>query len=97
MSNGDDTGRVTTKEFYIALLDQNKQREQMERRIITKIDDSFEPILQFQIDTEARLAAGNIKFKNMEDDIDKLKLWDRGLGMLTIIGSTIAGIFGANK
>lgn len=69
----------------------------METRIISKIDDAIKPILTFQIDTEKRLSAGNEKFKNLEDDVGKLKLWDRGLGILTIISSTIAGIWGSNK
>ena len=35
ISNG---GRVTTREFYEALLDQNKQRSEMETRLGVKID-----------------------------------------------------------
>jgi len=97
MSKDNDGGRVTTREFYEALLDQNKQRADMERRIITKIDDGITAHTEFQISTEARLAAGNVKFKNLEDDIDKLKLWDRGLGVLSVISSTLAGIIGSNK
>ena len=32
-------GRVTTREFYKALLDQNKQRADMEARLIEKITE----------------------------------------------------------
>jgi hypothetical protein len=35
----DNGGRVTTREFYVALLDQNKQRADMETRLIEKITE----------------------------------------------------------
>lgn len=38
MSPNDNSGRVTTREFYEALLDQNKQRADMEGRLGDKID-----------------------------------------------------------
>ena len=34
-----NSGRVTTREFYNALLDQNKQRSEMELRIIEKLSE----------------------------------------------------------
>jgi len=39
MSPNDNGGRVTTREFYDALLDQNKERAAMESRLGDKIDD----------------------------------------------------------
>jgi len=35
----DNNGRVTTREFYDALIKQNERMEDMERRILKKIDD----------------------------------------------------------
>lgn len=104
MGNKNNSGRVTTREFYEALLDQNKQREQMELRIIGKIDEVIAIHNDFQVRTEARLAAGNTKFENIEADIDKLddsvedlKLWDRRLGIIAVIGSAIATAIGWNR
>ncbi len=34
-----NSGRVTTREFYNALLDQNKQRSEMELRIMEKLSE----------------------------------------------------------
>ncbi len=39
MSANDNGGRVTTREFYNALLDQKKETAEMERRIMDGIDD----------------------------------------------------------
>ena len=39
MSNTMPNGRVTTREFYEALLDQNKQRADMETRLVEKITE----------------------------------------------------------
>ena len=52
MSGGTESnngGRVTTRELYNALQDQNKERRDMEQRIMAKIDCL--PALKNQVDT----------------------------------------------
>ena len=89
--------RVSTKEFYEALLNQNDRMDKMERRIIGRLDD----IRQFQIDTETRLAAGSQRFKDMEVSIATNRTDIRKIGglngLVAVIGSVIAGILGTQK
>lgn len=66
MSPNDNSGRVTTREFYDALLDQKKENVDMERRIMGGIGD----IKQIQADTEARLDVGNTRFKGQDSKIE---------------------------
>ena len=66
MSANDNGGRVTTREFYNALLDQKKEMVDMERRIIGGIDD----IKQIQADTESRLAVGSTRFEGQDTKIE---------------------------
>ena len=66
MSANDNGGRVTTREFYDALLDQKKENADMERRIMGGIGD----IKQIQADTEARLTVGNTRFKEQDSKIE---------------------------
>lgn len=90
-------GRVTTREFYEALLNQNDRMDKMERRIIGRLDD----IKQFQIDTETRLATGSQRFKDMEACIETNKTDIRRVGwlngFLVVLGSAIATILGTQK
>ena len=91
MPGGDDPtngGRVTTREFYDALLQQNKdmtagfdkqngQRADMERRIIGKMDNVCKSVDQHEI-----------RIENNEDEVKILRTrsnWlDIGLGAFTI-------------
>lgn len=66
MSANDNGGRVTTREFYNALLDQKKENADMERRIMGGIDD----IKQIQTDTEARLSVGSTRFEGQDSKIE---------------------------
>ncbi len=91
MSNDtNNSGRVTTREFYIALLDQNKQRGDMERRLGDKLDD-----------ITSSIAAGDEKFDAMDKRIDEnageIKKVRNLNTFIALLGSTIAGIIGVNK
>jgi len=94
MDEKNNSGRVTTREFYEALLDQNKQREQMELRIVGKIDDVITLFHNFEVKTEARLAAGNEKFENIDEEIKSLKKWDKIIGYGDAILAFIAAALG---
>ena len=90
-------GRVTTREFYDALLAQTKEMADMECRIMGGIGD----VKQIQSDTEARLATGSARFTGQDKRIDKAEKTIekvRNLNtFIALLGSTIAGIIGVNK
>jgi len=75
-----NNGKPTTREFYQALLQQNDRMDQMERRILAKLD--VLPALVTKIDAN-------------ESEIDKLRgrsnAIDLGIGLMTLIG-TLLGI-----
>jgi len=81
------------KSYTDAVLEFSDRLDVVEQRIIDKLDKNFE----WQREVDARLATGAEKFKGIEKDIDNLKLWDRGLGIVSIIGSTIASIIGIER
>jgi len=81
------------KSYTDAVLEFSDRLDVVEQRIIDKLDKNFE----WQRGVDSRLATGAEKFKHLEKDIDHLKLWDKGLGVVSIIGSTIASIIGIEK
>jgi len=91
------SGRVTTRELYGALIDQTKAMGEMEIRIIDRINIGISSQRDNQQQVEARLAAGAVHFENLEKDVDNLKLWDKGIGILALIGTAIASAIGINK
>lgn len=94
---GENSGRISTKTFYAALLKQTEKMGEMEVRIIDRISEGITSQQEYRIQTDARLAAGSVHLEHLDDDIKSLKLWDRGLGIVSIIGSTIASIIGIEK
>jgi len=90
MSSNDNSGKVTTREFYNALLDQNKERANMETRLGDKIDD-----------IHSEIAANNEKFKSCDKRISANTADIKKVGSLNavvaVIGSTIAGILGTRQ
>jgi len=85
--NQENSGRVTTREFFNALLAQNDRMDKMERRILERVDRSIEVQQEYQTRADARFAADYVRIGALEDDVDKLKLWDKGIAILSIIGS----------
>ena len=85
-----DNGRITTREFYAALLDQNKERGAMETRLGDKIDLIHSDI-----------AANNEKFISHDKRISSNATDIKKVGGLnafaTIVAATIAGIIGSNR
>jgi len=101
MSPSDNGGRVTTREFYEALLKQNEYMGIMERRIVTKLDI----ITSDNAASEERFRATENKIDTchatLTKDIDKNA---KEIGkvrnlntLIALLGSTIAGIIGINK
>ena len=93
MSNG----RVTTREFYDALLDQNKSRADMETKILSRLDD----ITSFQSAADERFKALDKRIVVNATDIDKnetniTKVRNLNAG-IALLASTIAGILGWNR
>ena len=94
MSNG---GRVTTREFYEALLDQNKQRADMETRLGDKIDDIHSEIAKGEVRYEAmgkRCVALTKRVDTNTDDIKKVRNLNAGIALLA---SSIAGFLGMRQ
>jgi hypothetical protein len=82
-SGGDDNGRVTTRQFYEALLSIKDEISEMERRITAKIDCI--PGHEAQID-------------DLQEEVKELRhksnVWD-GLNSVAIVAGTIVGsLFG---
>ena len=90
MSANDNSGKVTTREFYNALLDQNKERTLMEGRLGEKIDAIHSDI-----------AANNEKFiahdKRISSNSADIKKVGSLNAVVAVIGSTIAGILGTRQ
>jgi len=73
------------KSYTDAVLEFTDRLGVVEQRIIEKLDKNFE----WQRGVDARLATGAEKFKHLENDVHNLKLWDRGIAILSIIGSAL--------
>ena len=89
MAGGDDTsnnGRVTTREFYDALLKTNDKMDAMERRILERIDTMAERCPYVQ------------QMKTNKEEIDKLRnrsnLLDGINGAFAVVAATLAALFG---
>jgi len=85
----DNSGRITTKQFYDELVKQTKEMGQMELRIVDRINVGITAQQEYQQRVDARLAAGSVHFEKFEKDIDNLKLWDRGIAILAMLGSAL--------
>jgi len=93
MAGGDDAsngGRVTTRELYDALQQQNRERAEMERRIIGKLDAVCDVVSR----NEERI-------KHNKEDIESLKTrsntWDIGNTIGVIIAGVITAFTAQNK
>lgn len=90
-------GRVTTREFYEALLKQNDKMDHMEQRIVGKLDK----IIDRQIDIRQELSVHCSRLDEMEKDVDKLSKLDKIIGGITgtlaIIAAAIAGYLGVTR
>lgn len=99
-------GKVTTREFYDALLRQNERMDAMERRIINRLDEMTRvepPALSARVKTAERdIDALKARLDEAHRMIDELRIQSvRGdkfvaamTGALTVIASTFAAWVG---
>ena len=90
MSPNDNGGRITTREFYDALIG-------MDRRLGDKIDDIHSEIAKGEVrfeSMEKRCVTITKAVDANTNDIKKVRTLNAGIALLT---STIAGIIGVNK
>ena len=96
MPGGDETNgnRVTTREFYDALLKQNSRMEDMERRIISRLDEISSCMPEIKRD----VAVNGKQIEINKEEIDSLRkksdAWNAGntIGMLLTAIATAFGI-----
>lgn len=88
------SGQVTTKQFHKVQLEQVKEigalkleMSGMELRIIEKINDGIKAQQEYQQKADAKLATDKARLDNHDDEIKNLKIWDRALGVLSMIGT----------
>lgn len=89
MAGGDpeNGGRVTTRELYNALQEQNKERADMERRILTKMDTVCESV-----------SRQDERIKKNDREIEKLRnrsnINDVAVGIGAAIAAAVSAVFG---
>lgn len=90
MAGGTPNNRVTTSQFYEALLKQNDRMDNMERRIVDRLDDisGCLPKMENQVATN-------------KAEIDKLRtksnVNDLVVGSVAAIASAIAAVIGVRQ
>ena len=92
-----NSGRVTTRQFYEALIEQTKEMGKMELRIVDKINEGITVHQEYQKKVDAKLAADHVRIGALEGDVEKLEKWDKRIGILSVIGSVIASAIGIEK
>jgi len=86
VSNG---GRVTTRELYNALQEQNKERADMERRILTKMDTVCDSV-----------SRQDERIKRNSEEVEKLRgrsnVNDIAVGIGAAIAAAVSAVLGRN-
>ena len=95
--NQKNSGRVSTQQFYEALLKQNDRMDNMERRILERVDRSIEMQQEYQNKADARFAADYVRLDALEGNVENLEKWDKRIGVLSVIGNIIASAIGIEK
>lgn len=93
--NDENNGsRVTTREFYDALLKQNARMENMEQRIIRRLDDISSCMPEIKRDVAVNGKQTEINKEEIENLRKKSDAWNMGntLGMLITAIATAFGI-----
>jgi len=75
---------ANSKTYTDAILEFTDRLDVVEQRIIDKLDKNFE----WQRGVDTKLATDKVRLDNHDDDIKNLKIWDRALGILSLIGTT---------
>jgi len=92
--NNEINGRVSTREFYDALLKQNGRMDDMERRIISRLDEINNCMPEIKRD----VAVNGKQIEINKEEIDSLRkksdAWNAGntIGMLLTAIATAFGI-----
>ena len=73
------------------LMDNEKMKVSAYRRLMLKATAG---LLDKQDDMDAKLSMVCKDVAQHETDIEKLQRWDKGIGVLAVIGSVIAGVLG---
>lgn len=86
MPAGNSNGKITAREVYQLILEQNHRIDEMERRLLAKLETV--PVLRAELDGAKR-------------DIDSLRQRDYISGLVGVIvaaiGSTIAAVLGMRR
>ena len=96
MSNG---GRVTTREFYDALLDQNKARSDMELRLVGKLDGITSAIAACEeraIAQDKRIDDNHDRLNDHDDDLKVVRRDQKIVGGANAFFAAVAGLIGLN-
>lgn len=83
--------RVTTQEFYEALLDLKDEQSRLEHRITAKIDKLIDEGTPGTREARALAKENSLKIHDLEQRSNR---WSGFNTALTIIGSTLGVIFG---
>lgn len=81
-------GRVTTKQFYEALLDQNRQRSEMEKRLLEKLQP-LEYVCKKVEDNKQNIHEINNDIKSLER---RYNWWS---GLNSLLGAAIGAVLAA--
>jgi len=93
MAGGDDAnngGRVTTRELYDALQQQNRERAEMERRILGKLDDVCDVVSRH----DERIKKNDAEITNLRS---RSNINDVAVGVAAAIAAAVSAVIGANK
>jgi len=93
MAGGDDAsngGRVTTRELYDALQQQNRERAEMERRILGKLDDVCDVVSRH----DERIKKNDTEITHLRN---RSNINDVAVGVAAAIAAAVSAVIGANK
>jgi len=93
MAGGDETtngGRVTIRELYNALKEQDKERAAMERNIIDKLDDICDSVSRH----DERIKKNDAEIAVLRN---RSNINDIAVGVAAALASAIAAVIGVNK
>ena len=85
-------GRISTKTFYEALLNQNKEASEREQRIIAKIDTLSIVVSGVAKQPEicqAYFENMNNRIDSNKKEIEKSRLWEKLLALFTMIAAAL--------
>jgi len=85
-------GRISTRQFYEALLNQNKDAAEREQRIITKIDTltlTVSAVAKQPEICQAYFKDMNNRIDSNKEEIGKSRLWEKLLALFTMVAAAL--------